>query len=126
MSKKFDQLLHKYFLDNISEDEFKELEKLLEANADLRQRYLDYTMMDAGLRSHSQEGMEIVNIQEKKTTPYLWFAAAAAMLICLPAFFIFNYANMIAVIQSSEYAGWESSQATLPGSELHAGTLDLK
>lgn len=126
MSKKFDQLLHKYFLDNISEDEFKELESLLEANAELRQRYLDYTMMDAGLRSHSQEGMNIVNIQKKRSNPFLWFAAAAAMLICLPAFFLFNSANTIAVIQSSEYAGWESSQATLPGSELHAGTLDLK
>ncbi|WDE97309.1 FecR domain-containing protein [Lentisphaera profundi] len=125
MNKKFDQLLHKYFLDNISELEFKELENLLENNADLRQRYLDYTMMDAGLRSHSQEGMNIVNIQKKRSNPFLWFAAAAAMLICLPAFFFFNSANTIAVIQSSEYAGWESSQATLEGSELHAGTLNL-
>ena len=30
------------------------------------------------------------------------------------------------MIESSEHAGWESNQATLPGSELKAGTLDLK
>ena len=29
------------------------------------------------------------------------------------------------LIKSSEYAGWESSQSTLEGAELHAGTLNL-
>jgi hypothetical protein len=125
MNKKFDQLLHKYFLDNISEDEFKELEKLLESNADLRQRYLDYTMMDAGLRSHSQEGMEIISIKQSNKF-YTLIAAVAALFIFVPAFLFLSQPSSIAIIKSSEYAGWESSQATLEGSELHAGTLDLK
>ena len=125
MSKKFNDLLNKYFLDCMTDEEFKAFETMLEEDAECRQKYLEYTMMDAGLRSHSKEGMEVVSIKEKKN--YLaWIAAAAAMLLLVPVIFIFNKTDSIAVIKSSEQAGWESSQATLPGSELHAGILNLR
>lgn len=124
MSKKFNDLLHKYFLDCISEDEFKELESLLEQNPELRQKYLEYTMMDAGLQSHSQEGMEIRSIKQSNKY-YTLIAAVAALFIFVPAFLFLSQPSNIAIIKSSEYAGWESSQSTLEGSELHAGTLNL-
>ena len=98
---------------------------MLESDPELRQKYLEHTMLDAGIRSHSNEGMEVINVQEKRN-PFLWIAAVAAILLCIPGYWLFSQPTKIAVIKSSEYAGWESSQPTLPGSELKAGTLELK
>ena len=125
MNKKFNDLLHKYFLDCISDEEFKEFSSMLEEDPQLRQKYLEHTMLDAGIRSHSNEGMEIVNVKEKKIS-FSWIAAVAAMLLCIPGYWLISQPDKIAVIKSSEYAGWESSQSTLPGAQLEAGTLDLK
>jgi hypothetical protein len=125
MNKKFNDLLHKYFLDCISDEEFKEFSSMLEEDPQLRQKYLEHTMLDAGIRSHSNEGMEVINF-EKKKVPLAWIAAVAAMFLIIPAYLILSQPTKIAIIQSSEYAGWESSQPTLPGAELHAGILDLK
>jgi len=125
MNKKFNDLLHKYFLDCISEEEFKEFTSMLEEDPQLRKKYLEHTMLDAGIRSHSNEGMEVVNVKEKRIS-FTWIAAVAAMLLCIPGYWLISQPNKIAVIKSSEYAGWESSQPTLPGSELKAGLLELK
>ncbi|MCH2209298.1 MAG: FecR family protein [Lentisphaerales bacterium] len=125
MNKKFNDLLHKYFLDCISDEEFQEFSTMLEEDPQLRQKYLEHTMLDVGIRSHSNEGMEIINF-EKKKVPLVWIAAVAAMFLIIPAYLIFSQPVKIAKITSSEYAGWESSQSTLSGAELEAGTLDLK
>ena len=114
MNKKFNDLLHKYFLDCISDEEFQEFSTMLEEDPELRQKYLEHTMLDAGIRSHSNEGMEFINF-EKKKSPLAWIAAVAAMFLIIPAYLIFSQPTRIAVIESSEYAGWESSQSTLPG-----------
>ena len=124
MNKRFHELMHKYILGEVTEEEFREFEQFLEQDAELRQEYLNYTMMEADLRSLALEE-QVASVAKRKIRFPAW-AAAAAILLIIPALMLFNQSASVAVITSSESAAWVSRLPTLPGSELQPGILDLK
>lgn len=123
MNKRFHELMHKYILGEVNEEEFREFEQFLEQDAELRQEYLNYTMMEADLRSLALEE-QVASTANRRIRFPAW--AAAAIILIIPALMLFNQSASVAVITSSESAAWESSLPTLPGSELQPGVLDLK
>lgn len=127
MNERFHELMNKYILGEVTEEEFREFEQFLEQDAELRQEYLNYTMMETDLRSLALQEQVASNAKRKIRFP-AWAAAAAvaAILLIIPALMLFNPSASVAVITSSESAAWESSLPTLPGSELQPGILDLK
>ena len=127
MNKRFHELMHKYILGEVTEEEFREFEQFLEQDAELRQEYLNYTMMEADLRSLAHEE-QVASVAKRRIRFPAWAAAAAAaaIILIIPALMLFNPSASVAVITSSESAAWESSLPTLPGSELQPGVLDLK
>ncbi|MGB0257335.1 MAG: hypothetical protein ACPGES_01670 [Coraliomargarita sp.] len=90
MNQRFHELMHKYILGEVTEEEFREFEQFLEQDAELRQEYLNYTMLEADLRSVALE--EQVAAASKRTIRFpVWAAAAAAaILLIIPALMLFN------------------------------------
>ena len=124
MNKRFHELMLKYFLGEVHEEEFREFEQLLEKNADLRQEYLNYTIMEADLRCVALQ--EKVVSESKRKISFPAWAAAAIFILLLPLYILINQSASVAVISSSESAAWESRLPTILGSELEPGVLHLK
>ena len=123
MNKHFHELMTKYFLGSATEEEFKEFEKLIEENADLRQEYIEQTMIETDMKNFALENES----NEQKHQPVERFPRwlAAAIIVLLPILYFGQSAPVVGIIGSSEFAGWESSQPTMEGAELHAGLFKL-
>ena len=124
MNKRFHELMLKYFLGEINEEEFCEFEQFLEKDAALRQEYLNYTIMQTDLRSVALQ--ERAGSASKRKFRLPAWAAAAIFILLLPVYMLFNQSASVAVISSSESAAWESRLPTILGSELEPGVLHLK
>lgn len=124
MNKRFHELMLKYFLGEINEEEFCEFEQFLEKDAALRQEYLNYTIMQTDLRSVALR--ERTGSASKRKFRFPAWAAAAIFILLLPVYMLFNQSASVAVISSSESAAWESRLPTILGSELEPGVLHLK
>ena len=121
-------LIQRYLVGDVSEDEVKELDRLLADDPDLRYEFVLGAATDAGLREVALERAAEpaqAQPQAKPTRWYrgvVWLSVAAAVVVVLtfgPSLF---RQDMIATLASSENAAWESSLPTTPGSRLAPGT----
>lgn len=132
-------LIQRYLLGDLTEDEVAELDRLLNAEAELRREFALAAAMDTGLREvsfeRSIEPAEAVNQIQPPTsrtrfvlTAVVSVAAAVVVMVSVgPAFLragLFKVAP-VATLVSSENAAWESSLPTTPGSELGPGLMRL-
>lgn len=125
-------LIQRYLVGDVSEDEVRELDRLLADDPDLRREFVLGAATDAGLREVALErAAEPVQTQPQAKPArwyrgVVWLSVAASFVVVLtfgPSFF---RQNTIATLASSENAAWESSLPTIPGSKLAPGSLKLK
>lgn len=133
------ELIQQYLLGSLDAEGVAELDRRLKSDAALRREFQLATQVDAALRENS---LELSIEQEQSLTPagadadraggrngIRWaalalVAIAASMLIAIAIWP--TRPDIIASIQESEGAAWESVLPTNPGSELPAGMLNLK
>lgn len=135
-----DTLIQRYLIGIASEEEVQELERRLEASPDLRRSFvrasqLDSVGRDSAIEQSMLESRPLVTDQASVTiasrsTADRWrtiasLAGLAASLLLIVLLWSRDRSG-IAVIVSSENAAWESSLPTLPGDQLHSGTLHLR
>ena len=106
MNKRFHELMTRYFLGSATEDEFKEFEKLIEENEDLRLQYIEQTMIETDMKDISVKPVDATEIKSVKCFP-VWLAAAMVLLI--PVLYFGSSPLGVGVISSSELAAWESN-----------------
>lgn len=131
------ELIHRYLLGNVSDEEMQQLDRLLATDSELRQEFLLAAGMDAGLREVAIErSLESENhVAGRRSSRHWWntagwstiavgLAVAATLLLAVGVWW--RHSATVATLASSENAAWESALPTSPGAELMAGTLDLK
>lgn len=125
-------LIHRYLLGDTSEDEAKELDRLLADDPELRREFILAATVDTGLREVAFERAVEPRQPQAETKPtnrlrwIAWgsFIVAAVLIVAFRPLLSGN--NSIAVLISSEDAAWESALPTTPGSTLAPGLLNLK
>jgi len=127
------ELIHRYLLGDITDDEVNQLDRLLANSPELRREFTLAAATDAGLREVAFErAAEPVQLrtQTGSTKKYFWatcISLAVAVVVMLCFGLAFNKPEpTIATLVSSENAAWESSLPTMPGSKLATGLLNLK
>ena len=127
-------LIHRYLLGEITQQETNELDRRLSSDAELRKEFVLAAVTDTGLREVAfQHEVEPKSKEEptqsrRTSKPLLtaFLAALAASLLAVVTFGAQKFvARPIATLASSENAAWESSLPTTPGSDLGAGSLKL-
>lgn len=121
--------IRRYYLEQLSDTEMDQLEKDLQGSDELRQAFVDMSVVETQLRTLAIESKaeEVYpNIIEKKSTWVPMMALAASLFICIGLLFYINQDKSIAILKSSEYASWESELPTFPGSQLNEGEMFLK
>ncbi len=141
-------LIHRYLIGEVSETEAAELDRLLEADPDLRREFVIAAAMDTGLRDVAFEhaiddavdparGSAVTPTAitrklpaGKNVLPLILLAIAASILAIVfvaPALLAPQSAESAAVatLLSTENAAWESSLPTTPGSDLTPGLMKL-
>lgn len=109
-------LMNKYFLGTVGKDEFHTLEELLKNDPAACREYIEYSILDAELRSFALEGKEFTKPKKKSRRSFALLSLAAALLI---SGYIYFFANPPAVghIQFSE-----SNES----SKLYSGTFNFE
>ena len=127
-------LIHRYFLGQITQQETNELNHQLSCDAELRKEFVLAAATDTGLREVAFQNAVAPQTkaeptrrnQISKPLRTVLLAALAASLLAVVTFGTQRYAaRPIATLASSENAAWESSLPTTPGSDLGAGSLKL-
>jgi hypothetical protein len=129
MTEKDIDRIRRYYLEQLSEDEIDQLEKDLQTSRELRQAFVDMSVVETQLRTLAIESKaEKVHptIRERKSTWIPHIVLAASIFICIGLFLLLSQDNSIAILKSSEYASWESELPTIPGSKLNEGKMYLK
>lgn len=137
---KYSKLIQRYLLGVASEEEVAELEEQLKASEELRHEYVRASQLDVVGREVAIElsvadggkqlpggasESQVVTAWQRYSGKFSLLLAAAASLMM--AYVLWPRADeSVATIVSSENAAWESSLPTLPGDQLHAGTLNLR
>ena len=126
------KLIHRYLLGEASEEEVRQLDRLLAEDADLRRKLIFEASADAGLREIALERVsDSAPIEERMfRLNFQKMAWPIAAVLVLGVFVMFKQSNKqpeaIATLVSSENAAWESSLPTTPNSDLIPGLLNLK
>lgn len=142
-------LIHRYLIGEVSETEAAELDRLLEADSDLRREFVIAAAMDTGLREVAFEqaiddavdparGAAVTTATEiagkvaagKNVLPLILLAIAASILAIFfvaPAWLAPQSGDSatVATLLSAENAAWQSSLPTTPGSDLTPGLMKL-
>jgi hypothetical protein len=127
----FYTLINKYFLETATQEEVNELEEVIKNDPEACREYIDYSSMDANLRSIALEPSEIPKSKKSPKSkpkkarrfPVLLFTATVAAVIALA--FYFKTPESVGVIHTSD-ANWGSTQPTVIGVELFPGTFEIK
>ncbi|MEM1296067.1 MAG: iron dicitrate transport regulator FecR, partial [Verrucomicrobiota bacterium] len=130
--KRWHERIAQYQTGEISDDEFAELERILEESEEARKLFHQACRIDTHLRREaSNPAIEASDVGEKVVQvwfrPLVWSAAAA--LVVWLGMLGWNHGNrpeIIAELVSAEDAFWESSLPTEPGSKLTKGYFKLK
>ncbi len=123
-------LMERQINGSISDAEFAELESALLDSVESRRLFLDLTHQHARLSlmgdSLIQEELDVAPGQRRRA--FAWGSIAAA--VCLAVGFLVwwqvSKPKIVATLVSSEYAAWESSSPTTPGTQLPRGFLKLE
>ncbi len=111
-------------LGTASKDEFQELEDIIKNDPAACLEYIEYTQMDANLRSFALEGNETLKPKKSSKFPGLAFSAAAALLAVM--FGIFFLKPSSAAIVHSINGELINSDSTIAGSHLYPGVFEMK
>ena len=124
MNSHFYNLLNTYMLGTASKDEFQELEDILKNDPEACLEYVEYTRMDANLRSFALEGNEVPKAKKAPKFPIFIFTSAAALLaVTLGIFFL--KPSSAAVVHSIN-GELLNSDSAMSGSDLYPGVYEMK
>lgn len=131
--KRLHELIARYHIGQINDEEFLELESALNSTSKARQLFHRACRVDSSLRGVAEAGQSgpEAGVGEKVVTlhrrPLIGKLAAIAAVLVLSAITITIAAQkrIVATIISSEDAAWESSLPTVEGSSLAKGSLRL-
>lgn len=124
-------LLHRYLSGESTPEEVAELDRLLASDPALRRKLVIEARTDAGLRGIALEraaeqrpaAPKRARFIQRLREPLAWAALLAVM--ALLGWSQFTKPAVIATLESSENAAWESSLPTVPGASLTKGELKL-
>ncbi len=128
--KKEEELITRYFNQDLSKDEMEELDQLLGKSADLREKFYDQANVNTALETEFSSNLPDKKLVSFESRPskisLLAFAASLLLSIGIIGYSIYNEEETIATLTSNENAAWESSLPTSEGSELTVGQMSLK
>ena len=128
--KKEEELITRYFNQDLSKDEMEELDQLLGKSADLREKFYDQANVNTALETEFSSNLpdkKMVSFESRPSNvSLLAFAASFLLSIGIIGYSLYNEEETIATLTSNENAAWESSLPTSEGSELTVGLMSLK
>jgi len=126
LNNDFYNLLNKYFLGIANSEEFAELEALISTNPDACREFVEYSTLDADLRSFALEGREFngsqtkQKVKSKKSRKFpTWILSAAAAITIVGYLLMLPSQSSIGLIQ-------ESNSKLKAGSKLYPGTFEFE
>lgn len=122
--ERWHDLIAKFQIGEIADEEFAELEAALRESAAARKQFHRACRIDSQLKKKSED-LQLPKPERRVNWQVIGLAAAVVILLGVMSFTWISQPKVIATIVSAEDATWRSSLPTETGSELTAGRLKL-